>query len=97
MIDLNTTEPLDPKKYSFWELLAFNANAGKNNIIMGILSAAGKGDKNALEMVKQALDEVTPQEEKNKPIPILGGITQKTNGVSSDDRGPQNTSATKTA
>ncbi len=87
---------IDPNKYTLSEWLAIEADRSKGSIIMGILKAATEGDRSAIQMIKEALDEATPDSDKNKPIPILMGITQH-HAVTSDNSVKQDISAPKAA
>lgn len=89
-------EQIDPKKYSLLEWLAIEADRSKGSIIMGILKAASEGDRAAISMIKEALAEISPEDNKNKPIPILMGASQK-NAITGNNSAKQDLSAPKTA
>lgn len=83
-------EELDLNKVNFFELLAHTADNMKEKLVMQLIILVGKGDPSALRILEKALLQAAPADEKNKPIPILGGITQTQNVVSSNDGAPQN-------
>lgn len=86
-------EPLDLTKVDFFELLAHTAETMKESLVMQLIILVGKGDPAALRILETAFKLATPVDDKNKPIPILGGITQTQNVVQSNDRAPQNLKA----
>lgn len=83
-------EPLDLSKVDFFELLAHTADSMKQSLVMQLIPLIGKGDPSALRLLEKALLQSTAGDNKNKPIPILGGITQKQNVVQGNDSSPKN-------
>jgi len=67
---------LDLTKVDFFGLMAQTADEMKEILVMQLVILAGKGDPAALRILEKAFAETKPKDEKNKPIPILGGITQ---------------------
>lgn len=86
-------EKLDLTKIDFFGLLAHTAEDMKETLIMSLIPLIGKGDPAALRLLETAFKLATPVDEKNKPIPILGGITQTQNVVQGNDGAPQNSNA----
>jgi hypothetical protein len=76
MTQTSPRQPLDLNKINFFELLAHTANDMKTSLVVQLVDLAGKGDPAALRILETAFKMAAPQDEKNKPIPILGGITQ---------------------
>lgn len=72
------------KKTDLLGLLAHAANQDKSGVVMAMMKLIKEGDQGALKMLEKAFAELKPQDEKNRPIPILNGITQ-TKTLSSDN------------
>lgn len=86
-------EPLDLSKVDFFELLAHTADSMKQSLVMQLIPLVGKGDPAALRLLEKALLQSSTVDNKNKPIPILGGLTQNKDVVQSNDSPPQNPKA----
>ena len=94
--DINTREMLDMKKTDLLGLFAYEVNRDKDKVVMALMELIKQGDPASLKMLEKAFNELKPQDEKNRPIPILMGITQKrnvssNNSVEQDPRAEQKT------
>lgn len=87
-------ERIDLEKIDFFDLLAHELNnpGTKAKLVMSIIAGIGKNDPAAIKIMQTALEK-SVQKTENKPIPILGGITQQNklelNVVPSNDSAPQ--------
>lgn len=92
-------EKLDLDNVDFFELLAHAGNAAKTKLIPQLIQLISQGDPAAIRLLEKAFTETKPKDEKNRPIPILGGITQqyKQNAIQSDNSAVQNSGAEKAA
>lgn len=74
-------KPINYEGDSFMEVLANATNSQKRELVQKLLLSIqlNKGDPAAWRIIEKALIETKPKDEKNRPIPILGGITQTIN------------------
>lgn len=63
---------------SFLETLANATNSRKKELVSSLIASiqSGKVDATVWRIIEKALVDSKPKDDKNKPIPILGGITQ---------------------
>ena len=78
-------ERLDLTKIDLLGLLSHIADEQKGKLAIELLQLARSGDPAALRLLEKAMSEAKPKDEKNRPIPILGGITQNKDVIPSDD------------
>ena len=90
-------EKLDLNKIDLLGLLSHIADEQKGKLAIELLELARSGDPAALRLLEKAMSEAKPKDEKNRPIPILGGITQNPNALQSDNSPVSNTGAEKAA
>lgn len=68
---------------TFLEMLANATNAKKAVLVRDLLKSIREGhaDATVWRMIEKALVDSKPKDEKNKPIPILGGVTQDNQSI----------------
>ncbi len=67
---------LDLEKIDFFGMLAHVANEQKQGLVLDLVQMVREGDPAAIRLLEKALVDQKPQDTKNRPIPILNGITQ---------------------
>lgn len=72
-------EPTKLEGDSFMEMLANATNSRKKELVQNLITSIqlGKVDATVWRIIEKALIDSKPKSEKDRPIPILGGITQQ--------------------